>query len=78
MDDNVNQYLLRNDDKYLEYFVYLDQLREGGTINMMGAPREMEHEFGLDKKEARNVFLLWCLNFESAEDPEQYTQREED
>ena len=64
-------------DKYLEYFVYLDNLRQSGTINMMGAPREMQHEFGLEKMEARNIFHLWCLNFESAEDPEQYTQRAE-
>ena len=76
-DNNTNQYLLRNDDKYLEYFVYLDELRESGTINMMGAPREMQYEFGIDKLEARNIFQLWCLNFESAEDPEQYTQRAE-
>ena len=46
-------------DQYLEHFVYLDELREGGTINMMGAPREMEHEFGIDKIEARKIFQLW-------------------
>ena len=44
---------------------------------MMGAPRELQYEFGIDKLEARNIFQLWCLNFESAEDPEQYTQRAE-
>ena len=42
-----------------EYFEYLDELREGGTINMMGAPRELQYEFGLDKTEARKVFQLW-------------------
>ena len=77
VDNKTNQYLLRNSDEYLEYFVYLGELRESGTINMMGAPREMQYEFGIDKLEARNIFQLWCLNFESAEDPEQYTQRAE-
>jgi len=64
-------------DKYLEHFVYLDNLRQGGTINMMGAPREMEHEFGLDKAEARKIFGLWTEQFSTAKNPEQYTQRRE-
>ena len=50
------------------YFEFLDDLRDGGTMNMMGAPRELENEFGLNKIQARSVFQLWCLNFESAVD----------
>ena len=64
-------------DKYLEHFVYLDELREGGTINMMGAPRELQYEFGLDKIEARKIFQLWTEQFNSAKKPELYTQRRE-
>ena len=45
-------------------FEYLDDLREGGTINMMGAPRELQAEFGLDKIEAHEIFKLWCENFQ--------------
>ena len=26
---------------------------------MTGAPRELQHVFGLDKKEAREIFRLW-------------------
>jgi hypothetical protein len=63
-------------DKYLEHFVYLDELRESGTINMMGAPRELQHEFGIDKIEARKIFGLWTKQFNTAKTPEQYTQRE--
>ena len=63
-------------DKYLEYFVYLDELRESGTINMMGAPRELQYEFDLDKTEARKIFGLWTEQFSTAKNPEQYTQRE--
>jgi len=40
-------------------FEYLDDLRESGTINMMGAPRELQAEFGLDRIEAREIFQLW-------------------
>ena len=41
------------------YFEFLNDLRESGTINMMGAPRELQNEFGLNKVQARNVFQLW-------------------
>ena len=78
MDDNkTNQYLLRNSDEYLDYFVYLDELREGGTINMMGAPRELQNDFGIDKIEARKIFGLWTKQFSTAKNPEVYTQRRE-
>ena len=43
-----------------KYFEYLTELRDGGTMNMMGAPRELQHKFGLDKAEAREVFSKWC------------------
>ena len=43
-----------------EYFKFLTDLRDGGTINMMGAPRELRFEFGLDKEESYEVFSQWC------------------
>ena len=50
-------------DEYLHYFVYLDELRESGEINMMGAPRELQYEFEIDKAEARKIFGLWTKQF---------------
>jgi len=41
------------------YFEFLNDLRESGTMNMMGAPRELQHEFGLNKVQAREIFQLW-------------------
>jgi len=64
-------------DKYLEYFVYLDELRESGTINMMAAPRELQNDFDMDKAEARKIFGLWANQFNGAKNPEVYTQRRE-
>ena len=43
-----------------EYFEFLEDLRDGGAMNMMGAPRELEYAFGLDRAEAREVFSKWC------------------
>ena len=40
------------------YFEFLNDLREGGTMNMMGAPRELQNEFGLNKVQAREIFQL--------------------
>ena len=42
-----------------EYFEFLEDLRDSGSINMMGAPRELQYEFGLDRSEAREVFSKW-------------------
>ena len=39
-----------------EYFEYLEDLRDSGSMNMMGAPRELQYEFDLDRAEAREVF----------------------
>ena len=41
------------------YFEFLDDLRDGGTMNMMGAARELQNEFGLNKIQAREIFQLW-------------------
>ena len=64
-------------DKYLEHFVYLDKLRESGTINMIGATRELREHFGVDKAEAVKIFELWTEQFSTAKNPEVYTQRRE-
>ena len=64
-------------DENLTYFIYLDELRESGEINMMGAPRELQYEFEMDKAEARRIFGLWTKQFSTAKNPEQYTQRAE-
>jgi len=64
-------------DENLPYFRYLDELRESGEINMMGAPRELQYEFEMDKAEARKIFGLWTEQFSTAKNPEQYTQRRE-
>ena len=43
-----------------EYFEYLTELRDGGSINMMWAPTMLQADFDLDKKEAREIFSKWC------------------
>lgn len=40
-------------------FLYLNRLRESGTVNMFGAAVYLEAEFGLDRKEAKRALLDW-------------------
>lgn len=42
-----------------KYFKYLDGLRESGETNMFGAVPYLQNEFGLEKKEAREILSAW-------------------
>ena len=53
----TNNPLAKDDDR--EYFEFLDELRESGRTNMMGAGPYLQREFGLDRREARKIVLRW-------------------
>ena len=44
--------------------VFLDQLRESGTINMFGAAPYVSDAFGVTKYEARDLVKNWMQTFE--------------
>ena len=44
---------------HVDYFEYLDALRESGVTNMFGAGAYLEDEFGLTRFEARAVLMEW-------------------
>ena len=46
-----------------EHLEYLDALRETNAINMMGASSYLEEEFGLDRREAREINKYWMQTF---------------
>jgi hypothetical protein len=46
-----------------EYYEYLDELRESGEINMLGAAPYLATAFGLSKAEARKVLANWMQDF---------------
>lgn len=41
------------------YFDFLDELRLSGETNMFGAAPYLQAEFGIDKKEAREILQNW-------------------
>jgi len=47
-------------NKMNEYFEYLTNLRDGGSMNMMWAPTMLQANFDLSVKESREVFSKWC------------------
>ena len=46
------------------WFEILDELRESGEINMFGAPRWLQDNYGLTKHEAKEIFVAWTEKFE--------------
>lgn len=47
----------------IEYFNYLNDLRDSGVTNMYGATPYLEKDFGLDKQKARKFLSTWMKNF---------------
>jgi len=46
-----------------KYFEYLNDLRDSGEVNMFLATPYLEFEFGLDRREAKNILLAWIKSF---------------
>jgi hypothetical protein len=42
-----------------EMFAFLNELRDGGGINMFAAKPHLQDEFDLDKHQAKDVILAW-------------------
>ena len=47
-----------------EYSDYLESLRQSGVTNMFGAGVYLENEFGLSKKDSRNVLIEWMKSYQ--------------
>lgn len=45
-----------------ELMEFLTDLRDGGSINMMGAVPHVEAEFGMDRRDAREATQYWMQN----------------
>lgn len=46
-----------------EMLVYLDELRESGETNMLGAGPYLVQEFGLTRSESHEVLSYWMHTF---------------
>ena len=46
-----------------KYWIYLENLRRSGAVNMFGATPYLEEEFGLSRQEAKEILLDWMDNY---------------
>jgi len=46
-----------------EHKVFLDDLRESGVTNMFGAAPYLQEEFGLDRRDAKDILIEWMKSF---------------
>ena len=46
-----------------ELFRFLDNLRESGQINMYGAPKVLQQQFGFDRRTSHELFQDWADNW---------------
>jgi len=49
-----------------DYFGFLNELKESGSMNMMEAPRLLESEYGLSNGDARRIFFAWIESFKQS------------
>lgn len=52
------------DEELEEYMDYLYSLRKSGVVNMFGATSWLADEFGLSKRDAKEVLFYWMQNFD--------------
>ncbi len=45
------------------YWIYLENLRKSGIVNMFGAAPYLQAEFGLSHKDAVSVLTDWMRNY---------------
>jgi hypothetical protein len=51
-------------EEWIEYYVYLEELRQSGETNMFGATPYLREEFGLGRREAIKILSSWMDNYE--------------
>ena len=52
-------------EEWIEYYEYLEDLRQSGITNMFGAAPYLQEDFGLDRREARKVLSSWMTHYDA-------------
>ena len=54
---------MEKNNEQQKWNVILDSLRESGAMNMFGAPRYLNEEFGIPMHQAKEIFMAWTLTY---------------
>jgi hypothetical protein len=57
-------------EEWIEYYEYLEELRQSGVTNMFGASSYLQEEFDLGRREARKILCNWMENYDELIDKE--------
>jgi len=51
--------------EWVDYYVYLERLRQSGATNMFGAGSYLSATFGLGRREASDILDSWMKNYDA-------------
>mgnify|MGYP003133032521 FL=1 len=51
-------------EEWIEYYVYLEVLRQSGVTNMFGSAPYLREQFGLGRRESIKIVANWMDNYE--------------
>jgi len=51
-------------EEWIDYYVYLEDLRQSGEVNMYSSAAYLRAIFGLGRREAINIVTSWMNNYE--------------
>ena len=51
-------------EEWIEYYVYLEELRQSGVTNMFGSAPYLREQFGLGRRESIKIVANWMDNYE--------------
>lgn len=51
-------------EQWVDYYVYLENLRQSGATNMFGASPYLTEEFSLGSREASKILSSWMDNYD--------------
>lgn len=54
-------------EEWIDYYVYLEELRRSGRTNMWGASEYLIAAYGLNRQDAHEILSNWMKNYDKIE-----------